>query len=256
MGTRNLTMVVSGGQTKVAQYGQFDGYPSGQGSKALLFLRKADMAKFKEKIEKIRFLTKEEIEKLEGTDWETSHPQLNRDHAAEILEMIYEGNITTLSNSESFAGESLFCEWAYVIDLDKNTFEVYQGFNKTPLSENERFFNTPLSSINDEYFQVKHLVTFNLDSLPTVDQFIDKCNSLDPYFEADDEDTEDVADDDELEEGQIRAKILVEVDVICSSEDIRDGSLMMSEWDSKVHGRIDNFGYCTIKSIKSSIKEE
>lgn len=30
MGTRNLTMLISDGETKVAQYGQWDGYPGEQ----------------------------------------------------------------------------------------------------------------------------------------------------------------------------------------------------------------------------------
>ena len=34
MGTRGLTMVVSKGKTRVAQYGQWDHYPSGQGRTA------------------------------------------------------------------------------------------------------------------------------------------------------------------------------------------------------------------------------
>jgi len=38
MGTRNLTMVISDGKTKIAQYGQWDGYPSGQGADILAFL--------------------------------------------------------------------------------------------------------------------------------------------------------------------------------------------------------------------------
>lgn len=32
MGTRNLTAVYLDGQYKVAQYGQWDGYPEGQGN--------------------------------------------------------------------------------------------------------------------------------------------------------------------------------------------------------------------------------
>ena len=40
MGTRNLTMVISNGKTKVAQYGQWDGYPDGQGMTALSTLKR------------------------------------------------------------------------------------------------------------------------------------------------------------------------------------------------------------------------
>lgn len=38
MGTRHLIEVVVDGQIKVAQYGQWDGYPSGQGVDVLKFL--------------------------------------------------------------------------------------------------------------------------------------------------------------------------------------------------------------------------
>lgn len=40
MGTRSLTCVVLDDQFKIAQYGQFDGYPSGQGKTALEIMRK------------------------------------------------------------------------------------------------------------------------------------------------------------------------------------------------------------------------
>ena len=40
MGTRNLTMVINQkGEKKVAQYGQWDGYPSGVGVSVLNFLK-------------------------------------------------------------------------------------------------------------------------------------------------------------------------------------------------------------------------
>lgn len=49
MGTRNLTAVYLDGQYKVAQYGQWDGYPEGQGITVLTFLRdKMDLELFKE----------------------------------------------------------------------------------------------------------------------------------------------------------------------------------------------------------------
>ena len=38
MGTQNLTSVWFEGKYRIAQYGQFDGYPSGQGLTVLHFL--------------------------------------------------------------------------------------------------------------------------------------------------------------------------------------------------------------------------
>ena len=46
METRHLTLVYKNGAFKVAQYGQWDGYPSGQGLTALKFLRSADLSRF------------------------------------------------------------------------------------------------------------------------------------------------------------------------------------------------------------------
>ena len=184
MGTRNLTMVISNGETKVAQYGQWDGYPDGQGKTALEFLRGVDLEKFKERLKSIHWLTKEqseEIDKLPDGLWQKYHPYLSRDRGADILNLImhgwYEsgrdkvifgGEILGLVDSSAFAGDSLSNEWTYVIDLDKDTFEVYTGFTKEPLPEGERFSKASSAS----YYAVKHAKTYLLSDLPTADQFI------------------------------------------------------------------------------------
>lgn len=46
MGTRHLTCVVKNNEYKVAQYGQWDGYPSGQGVNILNFLKEMSQEKF------------------------------------------------------------------------------------------------------------------------------------------------------------------------------------------------------------------
>ena len=56
MGTRNLTIVYVDGEYKVAQYGQWDGYPEGQGATCLDFLRnKMDEKIFREELHEVVF---------------------------------------------------------------------------------------------------------------------------------------------------------------------------------------------------------
>ena len=65
MGTRNLTAVFMDGEYKVAQYGQWDGYPEGQGATCLVFLRdEMDEAKFREQLGKVHFGNEEEMDNL------------------------------------------------------------------------------------------------------------------------------------------------------------------------------------------------
>lgn len=194
MGTRNLTMVIHGGEVKVAQYGQWDGYPSGQGATALSFLRDADMDRFIDRLGKVRWVTEDEVKQGyidAGADpdaqWVTMDiaerfnklfPFLSRDHGAGILSQILNstGDEIPLRDSRDFAADSLFCEYAYVIDLDKRTFEVYEGFNKEPVPEGERFASLPLREKkchdSTQYYPIKHRITFSLDSLPTEEEFL------------------------------------------------------------------------------------
>jgi hypothetical protein len=174
MGTRNLTCIVKDGEFKVAQYGQWDGYPSGNGVILLNLLSQptADFDLLKEQVDKCRPLTKDEEVIAEGENWKEAFPQLSRDIGADIVEMV-------LSNEEDefavyldtdFAKDSLFCEWAYVIDLDKMTFEVYEGFNKTVLDEDERFYSK--DTVKEEYQPVMLAASYDLNNLPTPEEFL------------------------------------------------------------------------------------
>jgi hypothetical protein len=65
MGTRNLTCVVVNGDYKIAKYGQWDGYPSGLGISILNFLQtKFNKNKFKKHLNKVKFVSSEQIEAL------------------------------------------------------------------------------------------------------------------------------------------------------------------------------------------------
>jgi len=195
MGTRNLTIVISNGETKVAQYGQWDGYPEGQGKTILGTLKQiihsGQLGQFKTKIDTLSWLTKEDAEKIENdNEWEVNYPYLSRDCGGQIIEAIHFGTMEVhagigerkkvevkvigLTNEEEFAADSLFCEWAYVIDLDKGTLEVFNGFNKEPLTEADRFYplQERVKERDEKYYPIKLLISYPLEKLPTIEEFL------------------------------------------------------------------------------------
>lgn len=150
MGTRNLTVVKNGlGQTKIAQYGQWDGYPSYTGIKALEFLRdEYNQQLLEAKLDVVEFISDEECDKLynaskSSTDWENKdflneYPGLHRDTGIGILEVVAnaKGVIKTIDNSE-FRNDTLFCEGIYEIDFQSKKFIcTYDGITKEFFLEN------------------------------------------------------------------------------------------------------------------------
>lgn len=189
MGTRNLTCVYMNGEYKVAQYRQWDGYPEGLGTYILKFLKSVNIQLFKNAVSKVSFLTKEEFddinkvikatrETIPDYDWTKDFPHLSRDCGGEILNQIVFNGVTKVKNSLDFAKDSLLCEWGYVIDLDMNKFEVYSGFNREPLTASDRFYFNGEKAENDyEYYPIKKIAEFDLNDLPTEEEFLEhfKC---------------------------------------------------------------------------------
>ena len=195
MGTRGLTAVVADGSYRIAQYGQWDHYPSGQGVTVRDFLVGMNEPHFRAQLAKCRWITEEEIDTAneaagiaKGDEWITMDQStrfyaqpavrfLTRDHGAQILQIVNDAPEDTirLLNSIDFAGDSLFCEYAYVVDFDKRTFEVYKGFNKAPVPNGERFAKAPLDEDAGGYQPIRLLATFSLDALPSEDEFLAAC---------------------------------------------------------------------------------
>ena len=200
MGTRHLTIVQKNNEYKVAQYGQWDGYPEGAGSEILDFCRRhlsteAGRNAFSEKVLKCKFIAGARIENLirsvqqkdeyNGYDencspkWTKVYPQFSRDTGNEVLSLILNSeNGLALEDTLSFIKESLFCEWAWVIDLDKNTFEAYVGFNKVPLTQSERFYRYDTQYING-YRACRFVKAWSLDELPTEEEFLQEFKTND-----------------------------------------------------------------------------
>lgn len=181
MGTRNLTIVQKNGEYKVAQYGQWDGYPSGLGVSVLKFLKGVNINAFKQAIDNVSFYTHKELEEIDvhiyamsedmpRYDWQKTYPHLSRDCGGDILKLIMFDGITKVKNSIDFAADSLFCEWAYVIDLDANKLEVYKGFNETKLDSDERFYCME-DKCKNKYHPVKLVKSYDINNLPDEEIF-------------------------------------------------------------------------------------
>lgn len=183
MGTRHLICVYKGGEYKVAQYGQWDGYPSGQGIDILQFLHTWDRPKFEKQVDKLTWITGAEYDKIPQKTL-ADRAEFSRDTSAKLLPMIQNSKRKLkLVNNIDFAGDSLFCEWAYVIDLDENTFEVFEGGMKIDRDKNDREDITIIGRFDDydtdgDYDTVKPVAVFALDDLPDADEFLNAIKLL------------------------------------------------------------------------------
>lgn len=199
MGTRHLIAVQVDGDYKIAQYGQWDGYPSGQGAEILRWLRAANLGNFANKCRATQWLTDEELDAgwvacgappgadMVGMDVFRRHserwPERSRDCGARILQIVATSpDGIKLRNSISFAADSLFCEYAYVIDLDTKKLEVFRGFNTKGPEKGGRFANLPFEVAHrgdDQYFPVTKLAEFDLSNLPSDAEFLKVCEPED-----------------------------------------------------------------------------
>ena len=195
MGTRNLTCILIDGEYKVAQYGQWDGYPGGGGIDILTVLRDGDIEKLKENARRCTYLNEDQIQARwvaagakEGEGWVDSdvskkmgeqYPQFQRDMGYGVVQFIMESTdaMIHMQDNITFAGDGLFCEWAYVVDLDKGLLEVFKGFGKQKHT-GQRF--SKFNKDDEEYAAVGFAASYKLDDLPSDKEFL---NDLEPQEE-------------------------------------------------------------------------
>lgn len=186
MSTRNLTMVQFNNEIKVAQYGQWDGCPDGQGATVLDFCsNKENLDKLKERLSHVSFLEdKTEIQRLndllkqdDGETVKWFDTFISRDVCANILiNIINSVGEVKLQNNFNFGHDGLSCEWAYLVNLDTNKLEVYYGGSTIRLRENERFYKKDSNDYG--YYGIKIIQEYDLNNLPSKEDFVrrlEKC---------------------------------------------------------------------------------
>lgn len=75
-----------------------------------------------------------------------------------------------LNGSEEFLKDSLFCEYAYILNFDREVLEFYKGFNKNPRARGRyaKYQRNPYKNetVPNEYWGVRLVRTYPLDDLP------------------------------------------------------------------------------------------
>ncbi len=142
MGTRGLVGIKVNGKYS-GYYNHFDSYPDGLGHGMIEFVKKLDASNIetmKYNCENLIIVeansepTKEEIDKYcqfsnskvrSGTDW---YSLLRNIQGADYLDAILRGKLSHIFNDIGFIRDSLFCEYAYILNLDELTLDFYRGF--------------------------------------------------------------------------------------------------------------------------------
>lgn len=138
MGTRGAYGFRINGQDKVS-YHHFDSYPTGLGIEIMNFISKTSIEEMKEIAEKIILVEQGSVpteKQIKVCEPYTNLDVSNRSKADwYCLLREAQGNLDVHKNipymidSKEFLADSLFCEWAYIVNLDNGMLEIYIGFN-------------------------------------------------------------------------------------------------------------------------------
>lgn len=198
MSTRGAVYITKGKDILAGTYNHYDSYPDGLGLDILRILTKENIANIRNNISKVVMHTRDEIlEKcfnVAGGKEEYSKLSVDmrnniyravcegmgiQEYDGEnLVQMIADGEAKEILGDKTFVADSVFCEYAYVIDLETNRFEVYYGFNKHPLKENARFkYLEDIQSKENKtrrYYPCRIVVSFDLNNLPDKKEFCDE----------------------------------------------------------------------------------
>lgn len=178
MGTRGACGYYVNGKEKVT-YNHFDSYPGGLGNNVVEYIRTHPILDIKKVAEEIELVESNSIptpkqikECVKYTDLTVSERStsewycLLRETHGDLN--VYHDGLKYMIDSSNFLKDSLFCEWAYIINVDTNKLEVYKGFNQNKYS-NGRYASSQVEKNypNDpqKYFGVSLISEIELKKL-------------------------------------------------------------------------------------------
>jgi len=175
MGTRGCYGFRKDGKDKLT-YNHYDSYPSWLGKQVVEFARGTSTERMREIFDSIILVdsdTKATPEQQEECkQFIDEHVSTGRADEWYCLLRNAQGDLTAfrdkglryMVDDHLFMQNSLFCEWAYVIDLDREVLEVYRGFQKT--AHGGRYQG---EADDMGYYGVMQVAEFPLGDIPDVE---------------------------------------------------------------------------------------
>lgn len=182
MGTRGCYGFHSGEKDKLT-YNHSDSYPTYLGFNILSFVHNTPESELRAVADRIELVDEdsapspEQIETFKGysdvsvgtqtlTDWYCLLRQTQGDLAP------YRDGLRHMIDSHDFLKGSLFCEWAYIINVDTLELEIYKGFNTRKYVKNGgRYAKYCLDEkpvCGKKYYGVTLLATLKLSDIRTM----------------------------------------------------------------------------------------
>lgn len=146
MSTRGAVGIIFNNDEKIG-YNHCDSYPEGLGNELLTFLKNKTIDELK-----IIFSNITINRHIDADAWDWNNHTFNLKFA----------------DDRNFLKDSLFCEFAYIINLDTNKLEIYEGFNLNPDAAGRYAKNTIYGADCEKvYYGVKLVKEIELTDLFT-----------------------------------------------------------------------------------------
>lgn len=123
MGTRGTYGYRKNKQDKL-MYNHYDSYPEGLGQRMLEYIKMYSTKEMNEIYDNIKFVENDK-------NFQIQQEMKAKIESREIyLSSFHEDQTILMPENNDFIKDSLFCEWGYIVNLDTECLEVWEGFQK------------------------------------------------------------------------------------------------------------------------------
>lgn len=169
MGTRGAYGFRIDGADKLS-YNHFDSYPDALGDDVAAFIQNHTDDELRRFAKAIRLVP----------DSDKNYSRL-RPYQGDLEALLRDG-VFEMVDAREFPKDSLWCEWAYIINLDDGVLEVCKGFNKEKDAQHPRYaVDAPNEIFGDNYYGVRLLAAIPLSVIRATSSLVDLLQSLGVY---------------------------------------------------------------------------